>query len=76
MTDNLPFFQNMLTALLDCPEDEEMDRMRAQITLESAGAEAVEAAIRSGDPYASALYRMALGDTRESLRRSLEGEAG
>jgi hypothetical protein len=75
MTDDLPFFHRMLAALLEAPEDPAMDQMRAQITLESAGAVAVEAAINEGDAYAAALYRLALGDTRTELMQWIAGDA-
>jgi hypothetical protein len=74
MTDDLPFFHRMLAALLEAPEDTGMDQMRAQITLDSVGADAVEAAINAGDAYAAALYRLALGDTRAELMRWIAGE--
>jgi hypothetical protein len=72
MSEDLPFFHRMLAALLEAPEDVQMDQLRAQMTLDSAGSDAVEAAIAAGDPYAAALYRLALGDTRESLRQWIE----
>jgi hypothetical protein len=72
MSDDLPFFHRMLAALLEAPEDVEMDQLRAQMVLDSAGSDAVEAAIAAGDPYAAALWRLAVGDTREALRRWIE----
>ena len=72
MSEDLPFFHRMLAALLEAPEDVQMDQLRAQMTLDSAGSDAVEAAIAAGDPYAAALYRLALGDTREALRQWIE----
>ena len=72
MSEDLPYFHRMLAALLEAPEDVQMDQLRAQMTLDSAGSDAVEAAITAGDPYAAALYRLALGDTREALRQWIE----
>ena len=72
MSEPLPFFHQMLAALLEAPEDVEMDQLRAQMVLDSAGSDAVEAAIGAGDPYAAALYRLALGDSREALRQWIE----
>jgi hypothetical protein len=72
MSEDLPFFHSMLAALLEAPEDVQMDQLRAQMTLDSAGSDAVEAAIAAGDPYAAALYRLALGDTREALKQWIE----
>jgi hypothetical protein len=72
MSDELPYFHRMLAALLDCPEDAGMDRTRARLVLDGAGSEAVEAAIGAGDAFASALYRLAMGETRESLFRRIE----
>ena len=72
MSEDLPYFHRMLAALLEAPEDVQMDQLRAQMTLDSAGSDAVEAAIAAGDPYAAALYRLALGDTREALRQWIE----
>jgi len=72
MSEALPYFHQILAALLEAPEDVQMDQLRAQMTLDSAGSDAVEAAIAAGDPYAAALYRLALGDTREALRQWIE----
>jgi hypothetical protein len=74
MSEDLPFFHRMLVALLEAPEDIEMDRMRARLTLDSVGSEAVEAAIEAGDVHAAALWRLALGETRASLRRRIEAK--
>jgi hypothetical protein len=77
MSERLPYFHEMLAALLQEPEDLQMDQLRAQMVLDSAGSDAVEAAINGGDPYASALYRLAIGDSREALRNWIErGAAG
>jgi hypothetical protein len=75
MSEPLPFFHRTLAALLECPEDVEMDRMRARLILDSAGSEAVEAAIGAGDAYAAALWRLAMGETRASLRRRIEANS-
>jgi len=75
MSEDLPYFHRMLAALLDCPEDVTMDKLRAEMALEGVGDEAVTAAVTAGDPYASALFRLAMGETRESLRRRIEGTA-
>jgi hypothetical protein len=72
MSEDLPFFHKMLAAVLEGPEDVAMDQLRAQMVLDSAGSDAVETAIAAGDPYAAALYRLALGDTREALKRWIE----
>ena len=72
MSEDLPFFHKMLAAVLEAPEDVEMDQLRAQMVLDSAGSDAFDAALAAGDPYAAALYRLALGDTREVLKRWIE----
>ena len=76
MTEDLPYFHRMLAALLDCPEDAAMDKLRAEMALDGVGDEAVTMAVTAGDPYASALYRLAMGETRASLKRRIEGAAG
>lgn len=75
MAEPLPFFHSMLAALLDCPEDVESDRMRARLVLENAGSDAVEAAIQGGDAHAAALWRLAMGETRASLKKRIESRA-
>ena len=75
MTDELPYFHRMLAALLECPEDAAMDKLRAEMALDGVGDDAVTAAVTAGDPYASALFRLAMGETRDSLKRRIEGTA-
>jgi len=72
VTDTPSFFERMLRAVLDGPADAATDTMRARITLDSAGSDIVEAAIANGDPYASALWLLAQGETREALAARVE----
>jgi hypothetical protein len=75
MSEELPYFHKMLAALLDCPADLQLDQTRARIVLDSAGSDVVEAAIKAGDAFASALYRLAMGETRQSLFKRIEAAA-
>lgn len=73
--EDLPFFHKMLAALLECEEDVEMDRTRAQLVLDSVGQEGVEAAIMAGDVYAATLWRLAVGETRASIFARIQANA-
>ena len=64
------FFEDMLRAVLEGPEA--MDVLRARTVLESAGSDLAEAAIRDGDPHASALWCMAQGETRYSIAARID----
>lgn len=75
MSEPNPYFETMLKAVFDNPVECGIDHMCAQLALEGIGASAVEAAIVAGDPYACALWRLAQGETRESLRQWAETAA-
>ncbi|CAN5197990.1 hypothetical protein BH11PSE2_BH11PSE2_09610 [soil metagenome] len=72
MAESQSFFEKMLHAVLADPADAEADTLRARVVLNSAGSDAVEAAIAQGDAFASALWLLAQGETRAQLAARVE----